>query len=826
MSTTPGLGHGGLGSSTSELFLQACSGRLRAAATFLGPWLPVVVAAAVAMALLSPALFCGYVLSPADVILVGEGFIGPTHEPANRLLTDVAFAFEPWLIEARRQLRVGQWPWLNPYAGLGAPLFGNLQSALLCPFNWPFLLTGSPRAFAWQALAKLLCAAAGVVLLSRHLALGRSAQTLAAVCYMLGGFMSCWLLYPLASSAAWFPWLCWSLLGLVRRPSTRQVAIVAVTVALAWLGGHPETVMHSVLGAALFAVMAFRPLRPRTATIAAVSAVLLGTAVAAVQLVPFFSYLSVSNVWERGSATGRTQPARRLMISAASTVCMLVPFAYGSYGRRDAHVEKALGLENFNEIASGYCGVLIPALALLAVLGRNRAPRWVRAAGMLAVLGWLVGYRWFPFYDALHLVPGVAHVQHQRLLLWPTLFAPLVAAYGLHQLSTVTTYHRPIRVVTLAYAVLCTTLALGAVAVVAAGPRLYAHAREHYENLVRQGLLDRHTARLRLEQQGRRAPRALAAHYLHASALMALAVNVLWASSAAASTDGKKRWVRKLGLGPLWLLVVIDLASFSLKQWPFIRPGQWFPPPAASLSDASPLDRTLFLQDVMPPNAATVYGVSDPRLYDGMEHAGLDRLFRCLDPASAGTADVRGQQLLRRHDWRHKLLAVLGVKWIVARSPAETAPCLRRAGSFGRATVWQLACQRDTGLWLLPPAKREPQTELDWPELVQQLRPLDVAELHWVSANKLVAHLAPQAGGIPEGTVVLGMLWLPGWQARAGGVAAELRPVAGTLIGVEVTPGTQQLELSYRPPGLGLAAAVTLLGLAASCALFRYDRQL
>ena len=49
---------------------------------------------------LGESLFCGRVLSPADVLFVSASFRergGPRYEPANRLLMDPVLQFQPWL---------------------------------------------------------------------------------------------------------------------------------------------------------------------------------------------------------------------------------------------------------------------------------------------------------------------------------------------------------------------------------------------------------------------------------------------------------------------------------------------------------------------------------------------------------------------------------------------------------------------------------------------------------------------------------------------------------------------------------------------------------
>ena len=773
-----------------------------------GPVCATAVTAVVAGLALAPALLSDYVLSPADVLLANAAFNqrGPQDEPANRLLTDVAFAFEPWLVEARRQLSAWQWPWLNPFAGFGAPLFGNFQSAVLSPFNWPFLVVGSPRTFAWQALAKVLCAALGAALLAQRLGLGATGQAFVSVCYALGGFMACWLLYPLTSVAAWFPWLCWSFLALADRRTTRRIGLAALVVALSWSGGHPETVMHVLSGAALFVLGAHPVREARRVVTAVVLAAAIGTATVCVQLTPFLDYLQVSSVWHRSESTRAHGIVQRLLSSGASSVCILLPFAYGSYARGDVHVEKALGLENFNEVASGYSGIVVPGLVVLVLAARQSVPRWVRAATALALAGWLVGYRWYPLFDLLERLPFVGHMQHQRLLLWAGLFGPLAAAYALEGVPRMGS--RALRWVVVGYAAVAVAAVGTAWGVLSCRDALYARAQKHYTDAVRRGVLDPAIAGQRIERQGKRAAHVLAAHYSRSATLLALTAVALCAQASS-------RWAR-LRAFAFWSLLLLDLSAFPLSQWPVIPRHDWFPPLPLQQS-RDPWQRTLFLRDLVPPNAATVYGVRDFRLYDGMEHQGLCRLVRALDPQADSPAAALSPVTLREHGWRHRLLAVVGVNRIVSYSGDLAGPCFAVERAVGRSTVWRIRCVEPAKAWLLTETLQA--SEATWKKLIEQMHPLRSVRISQPAPHLVHGWVETDAKGI----LVLPVLWLPGWRAQVNGKSISPRPVGGALVGIPVSAGRHEVRLRYMPPYFHAGLAISCISLVVVLGLFRYD---
>jgi hypothetical protein len=61
--------------------------------------------------------------------------------------------------------------------------------------------------------------------------------------------------------------------------------------------------------------------------------------------------------------------------------------------------------------------------------------------------------------------------------------------------------------------------------------------------------------------------------------------------------------------------------------------------------------------------------------------------------------------------------------------------------------------------------------------------------------------------------------WFPGWSARAGATALEVRPINHAMLGVVVPAGSADVEIEFNQPYLGLGALLSALGLAAGIAL-------
>ena len=209
--------------------------------------------AALIAVLHGPALLGDRVLSPADVVLAQPGF-GPadaSYEPRNRLLMDPVLQFEPWLAYSRTMLRSGRLPLWNPHVGLGAPLLANGQSAVFDPFYMIAYLGTLPGAIAWMAAARLWVAGVGMFLLVRSWGLGRWGRWFAGLAYPCSGFVTLWLLYPVANVAVWMPWHVFATEALLGRPTRRRAAGLAIATALLLFGGHVQTAAHVLMASAV-----------------------------------------------------------------------------------------------------------------------------------------------------------------------------------------------------------------------------------------------------------------------------------------------------------------------------------------------------------------------------------------------------------------------------------------------------------------------------------------------------------------------------------------------------------------------------------------------
>src|SRR5918911_2247885 len=145
----------------------------------LGLW---VWCGLLALVFFSYPLVNGFPLAPTDNLYgynPWQGLVPKSLQPHGVGLGDVVTAYIPWWTEARRLIGEGHLPIWTPRAYLGMPLFGNLQSALLFPANWPAILLPPAPGLALAAVLKLALGGVGMGLWARAQRLSLPASALA-----------------------------------------------------------------------------------------------------------------------------------------------------------------------------------------------------------------------------------------------------------------------------------------------------------------------------------------------------------------------------------------------------------------------------------------------------------------------------------------------------------------------------------------------------------------------------------------------------------------------------------------------------------------------
>lgn len=350
----------------------------------------------------------------------------PAQAPRATLATDPLLQMAPFRQLVRERFARGELPHWAPELGSGSPLLANGQSAVFSPIE------ALARPWTPVRAATLVAGWNSVVgaLLTAALALGvgarRSGAWFAAQGYGLALGSLAWSHYPLGGALAWVPGVLAALLGVRAGRARALPALVCTATALA-LSGHPETLAHTALVAALLAAVLSVRLdgaARRRFSLRVAAAAALAFCLSAPALLPLLGELGES---ERGRVL-QLEPAAALPppFEPRLLVPLVAPFAYGN-----PRYEPWRGPWNFYEASSAFPGSVALALALAgALVLRGRALH----LGLGGVAALLVALRTPPLGSWIERLPLIAGSATGRLRLVWVLLVVVAAGWSVERL--------------------------------------------------------------------------------------------------------------------------------------------------------------------------------------------------------------------------------------------------------------------------------------------------------------------------------------------------------------------------------------------------------
>ncbi|MBN1284237.1 MAG: YfhO family protein [Anaerolineae bacterium] len=281
-----------------------------------------------------------------------------------------AMQFVPWQRFAFDELAAGRAPLWNPYAGAGAPLLANYQTAFYYPPNGLHLLLPAHLAIGVVGVLHLIWAGWGMWVFTGALGVPAFGRTIGALAYPFSGYIIARFgTPPMVLAAAWLPWLFWGVHRVVDRRGRRDVAALGLIAAMQLLTGHAQLTFYSLLGAGLYALwLTFTSRRDRIkGLLLALAGVMLGAAIAAVQLVPTAELLRAS---QRAGGLEDTEFLLNFSYGPLRVLSQLTPRFFGtpadgSYQGKGAYWEDA-----------AYIGLLPMVLAVLAFFVWLKRRKW------------------------------------------------------------------------------------------------------------------------------------------------------------------------------------------------------------------------------------------------------------------------------------------------------------------------------------------------------------------------------------------------------------------------------------------------------------------
>jgi hypothetical protein len=703
---------------------------------------------AVLLLLFGPVLFGGKVLLPLDNLRGQVPFqhLPPAEPHGNLLQGDLIQLVTPSLAAVRAAWSAGWWPLWNAQVGAGMPLLADPQAQALQPLvllGYPLPL---PRAAGVTAALRILIALIFSFLWMRRQGLGEGAALAGSFAYGLGGFVLLWLGWPIANPAALLPFVLYAVARCDDPGGLRDALLLAIAAFALLLGGHPETIVYS-LGFALAFLLdrarhrsrgLRRPFLVRTG-----AAVVIAALVAAPVLLPALEYLPKT----LRAARMRPSPARQALPHRAGATGLLPIAAPNAYG--NSRFLYYWGPSNTNEDASGFVGTATLLAALLAMRAHRRFPQERLTLGIAAL--------------CLLLLAPLPGISTRRLLLPLSLCLAYLGACALERFRLGEVRRRN---------VILAALGLGAVLVWG----YLAHpdpADPGRLEVFRMGWL-----RWQLR-------------FLVLSALLLL---------AAASW---RRRGRAFAVAGVAAAVAAELLLIHLPANPPMPRRLTFPAngPIRFLQSKlgtdpqrGPRYRMAALGRNFPPNLASLYGLTDARIYNPMAPQAY------VEATAPITAGWWGE-LPELGSPAHPLYTRLGVRYLLAPPDAALPPPLARVYGDADGAVWQ----RPRALPRLFLTGRSARGRVTIPRF----------EDAWITARVR----------LEDGQRLASSLYQDGgWRLL---LDRRPRPTAvsdGAFLAAPLPAGSWRVDLLYRPRAFLWGCLLAAVGLTAGAASFKPER--
>ncbi|MBI3877065.1 MAG: hypothetical protein HY300_14100, partial [Verrucomicrobia bacterium] len=186
----------------------------------------------------------------------------------------------------------GEMPFWNPHVNCGVPFLAQWNTLTLYPGSLIYLLLPLPWSLGIFCLAHWMLGGLGMYALAQRWTHSRFAASAAGVAFVFSGtLLTCHVFANYLVTFGWMPWVV-LLVDRAGREGGRTIVLAALAGAMQMLSGAPELLLMTwglAAAIALFGVQNFRNTLGRFALV-----VVLVAGLTAIQLLPFFDLLSVS----------------------------------------------------------------------------------------------------------------------------------------------------------------------------------------------------------------------------------------------------------------------------------------------------------------------------------------------------------------------------------------------------------------------------------------------------------------------------------------------------------------------------------------------------
>lgn len=373
------------------------------------PWRITMLFLALTLGFLHGAVFTSKIPVPVDEVARGypyRGIFGDV-ETRNPLTNDTVKLFLPWMQVAREELAHFRAPLWNRYAFSGYPLLGNGESAPFSPFFLATLIVPLPKQIVAMAGLKIFVSLLFGFLFVKRFGASDAAACFAASAYAFSVGETVNLYYSSGTVMSMLPAALYALLYAMDAASKRGIVLVALVIASLMAGGHPESVLHIAMGAALLLGVELALADDRRDWVRRFRYPLLGAIAGVALSAPAWVPSAMQVPLSARYATLHSAPHVDTFPLTALWA-MVSPNGFGNPVRHNWN-----WINNYFTIASSYVG-LLPLVIAIAVLVSRRASARERAWIGVAFLIYLMAMNWSVVGHAIRALPLLDVTAHDK----------------------------------------------------------------------------------------------------------------------------------------------------------------------------------------------------------------------------------------------------------------------------------------------------------------------------------------------------------------------------------------------------------------------------
>ncbi len=706
----------------------------------------------------------------------------------NPALTDVIAQYYPWRKIAVDQMRKLEIPLWNPYSFSGTPLLGNWQSAVFYPLNILLVLFGDLWGWSLLISAQMLISSVGMLLFLKKMKLDYLSAMAGALVYSYGGFMLIFLTYGSpAQTAAWLPWLMWSVAGIVEESKKKFFGAYSLCVLMMILAGNFQVTLYGVIFSLAYFIFLSKTKLRVTDCLKILFFLGLGVGMGAIYLLPVFEFLQNSirnldlNIMEYNFG----------LIPLKAMVTFLAPDYFGN---------PATG--NFRGFiyheTSFYFGVTAIPLVMYGFWSENRQKLFFLIAGILALL--MVFDTPLGRLPFVLKIPFISTSYASRANIIFQMCAAVMCAIGVE--SVLKTKRKMIFYSSVVF--LCCCMVFGYLS----GMRWLG-----WNSIL-------------WDEKYIISWKNLIFPVLASGGLLAVSV-LFWR-------------VKRILVYCVLAIICIDLFRFGWKYTPFVNTTFDFPKTSSIEFLKNNLGNYRMEREraeIMPSNTWAYYNLMSPSGYDPLLSLNYARLHKAYNGNDPSEPPVRYLEMEKPDS---NILDLLGVKYILALKRIEGVPNPDGTLPVPLQNPKFVEVFSEDSVSVLENKKVMPRASVyfDWEvdeDLVSTLNKMKVSSVledkmflekkpsFLAETKKAIAAELVEYG--PEKIIIRttslekgGVLFLsdsfyPGWKVKVNGVEREVLRAFGSLRAVIVDHGVNQVIFEYKPKSFEIGAIIALLSL-------------